>query len=175
MLFWGTSCRFNPRKTWYSNLVGVTAKGDYEVTFRWPPAGHRSTPVTSRRATCARIRSAPAHSNSSCLYPDGPIAVEIGAAMAEAGSSVQDYEEGARTNDRRFRLESQYRQVIKIRKRRSGPMLGPLTVEPHHSSPSLRVTGFGATLSPDRVSRPESLGQRLSLARWVHRRYGPRW
>src|SRR5499433_391913 len=26
--------RLNPRKTWYSNLEEVTAKGDYEVTFR---------------------------------------------------------------------------------------------------------------------------------------------
>ena len=64
-------------QTWCSNFEEVTIKGDYEVTFRlkrpqpsrywrcWPPAGRRSTPVTSRRATCGRIRSAPARLNSS--------------------------------------------------------------------------------------------------------------
>ena len=68
--------RLNPRKSWYRNLEEVTTNGDYEVTFRlkrpqpsflallaagWSPV----YPVTSRRATCAAIRSALARSNSS--------------------------------------------------------------------------------------------------------------
>jgi len=68
--------RLNPRKTWYSNLEEVTTNGDYEVTFRLkrpqpsflalPASGGSPVyPVTSRRAICARIRSAPARSNSS--------------------------------------------------------------------------------------------------------------
>jgi len=68
--------RVNPRKSWYRNLDEVTVDGDYQVTFhlkRPQPAfiallasgWSRSTPVTSRRATCAPIRSAPARSNLS--------------------------------------------------------------------------------------------------------------
>src|SRR5215469_12198878 len=68
--------RLNPRKSWYSNLEEVTANGESEVTFRlkrpqpsflallasgWSPV----YPATSRRATCGRIRSAPARSNLS--------------------------------------------------------------------------------------------------------------
>ncbi len=70
--------RVNPRKSWYRNLDEVTVDGDYQVTFhlkRPQPAfiallasgWSRSTPVTSRRATCAPIRSAPARSNLSSL------------------------------------------------------------------------------------------------------------
>ena len=68
--------RINPRKSWYSNVEEVTAKGDYEVTFRlkrpqpallallasgWAPI----YPCHVARATCAATRSAPARSNLS--------------------------------------------------------------------------------------------------------------
>lgn len=72
----GPKLRVNPRKSWYRNLDEVTTNGDSEVSFRlkrpqplssrcWRPVGRLSIPAMSRRARCARIRSVPAHSNSS--------------------------------------------------------------------------------------------------------------
>ena len=66
--------RLNPRKAWYQNLVEVTTKGDYEVTFhlkRPQPSfiallasGWSAVyPATCRRAKCAPSRSAPARSS----------------------------------------------------------------------------------------------------------------
>jgi peptide/nickel transport system substrate-binding protein len=68
--------RLNFREAWFFNLGEVTTNGDTEVTFhlkRPQPAFfrcsrlviRRSIPATSRRATCAAIRSAPARSNLS--------------------------------------------------------------------------------------------------------------
>jgi peptide/nickel transport system substrate-binding protein len=71
--------RINPRKSWYANVAEVTTNGDYEATFHLKrpqpsflallPAGHRSIPAMSHRATCASIRSGLAGSSSLTSSP----------------------------------------------------------------------------------------------------------